>query len=89
MNYFIIFLFYLLRVYEIIFIIYFLLSFFPVNRNSFVIKMIDSVCDPVYNFVLRFLPRIVIGFLDLSPIYIFILFAVIRFLLSRLLLITL
>ncbi len=85
MSYFIIFLLYLLRVYEIIFIVYFLLSFFPVNRTNFIVKMIDSVCEPVYYFVLKFLPRIVIGFLDLSPIYIFILFIIIRFLLSRLL----
>ncbi len=78
-----IFLVFVVQAYEYIFIVYILLSFFPVNRNNFIIKMIDNLCEPFYHFVLRFLPHLRIGMFDFSPIYIFLILWFLRIVLSK------
>ncbi|MGC8764263.1 MAG: YggT family protein [Brevinematia bacterium] len=77
------FLIFVVKAYEYIFIVYILLSFFPVNRNNFIIRMIDNLCEPFYNFILRFLPHLKIGMFDFSPIYVFIILWLLRFGLSK------
>lgn len=71
-----------LTVYTYVFLVYFLLSFFPINENFILIRIIRGVCEPPYRFVLRILPPLRIGMLDLSPIYIFILIQVLQFIIS-------
>ncbi len=88
MNLIFLFLIYVIQVYQWVFIVYLLLSWFPVNRNNFLVRMIDSVCEPLYSFFLRFLPRLIIGPIDLSPIYVFIFLEVLRRLLGFLMMST-
>jgi YggT family protein len=71
-----------LTVYTYVFLVYFLLSFFPINENFILIRIIRGICEPPYKMVLRILPPLRIGMIDLSPIYIFILIQVLQFIIS-------
>jgi len=73
----------LVDIYGYVFFVYILLSFFYVDRNNFFIKIIVNLCEPVYGFILRFLPRLRLGMIDFSPIYVYLLIAFIRIILSR------
>lgn len=55
--------------YFYVFMAYFLLSFFPVSRDNPVVRFIISVTEPIYEWMMRFLPRLQFGMIDLSPIY--------------------
>jgi len=79
-----IFLMYVVQAYEYIFIVYILLSFFPVDKTNFFVRTIDSICEPLYRLFLRFLPRLIIAMFDFSPVYVFIFLYILKFILYRL-----
>jgi YggT family protein len=85
LAYFVQFLMIALEIYSWVFIIYILLSWFPVDPNNFLVKFIRGLCEPPYKFILRFLPPLRIGMFDFSIFYVIILIYLLRFLLQLLL----
>ncbi len=82
-----------LEIYSWLFFFYILVSWFPFNESQpffgFLIRFLRALCEPVYNFVMRFLPPLRIGMLDFSPMYVFLLIALLRVILSRLMILVL
>jgi YggT family protein len=77
-------LYYIADIYQYIFMIYIILGFFPVSENNIFVRIIRGLSEPLYEGVMRFLPRLVIGMIDLSPLYVFILLNIIQFICQRL-----
>ncbi|URA09114.1 YggT family protein [Thermospira aquatica] len=76
-----------LEVYSWLFFAYILLSWLPFNESQpffgFLIRFLRALCEPVYEFIMRFLPPLRIGILDFSPMYVFLIIALLRIILSR------
>jgi YggT family protein len=72
------------QIYEYIFMAYIILGFFPIDENNFFVKMIRSVCEPLYRNLLRFLPPLRFGMMDFSPIYVFVFLYIVEYILRRL-----
>lgn len=73
-----------IEIYSWIFLIYILLSWFPIDRDNVLVKFIVGLCEPLYKGILKILPPIRIGRIDLSILYVIGLFYLARFLLSLL-----
>ena len=71
-------------IYEYIFWVYIILSFFPINENNFLVRIIRGICEPLYFALLRVLPPLRIAMIDLSPIYMLIFLRIVEFILKRL-----
>lgn len=59
-------------VYNMVFFIWILSSWLPVNRSIAILQFVDSLINPVYNTLLRILPPLRFGVVDFSPFYLFI-----------------
>ena len=73
-----------LMIFNWAFLAYILLSFFPINEDFFLIRVIRGICEPPYRLILRILPPLRIGMMDLSPIYVFVLIQVLQTLIGAL-----
>ena len=71
-------------IYTYVFMVYLLLSFFPIDENNVFARFLKGICEPLYNAVLKVLPRLRIGMIDLSPLYVFILLEIVDFIFTRL-----
>lgn len=67
-----------------VFLAYIILSFFPINENNIILRLIRGVCEPPYRLVMKILPPLRFGMIDLSPIYIFILINILQFVFASL-----
>ncbi len=74
----------LARIYEYVFMIYIILSFFPIDENNFFVRIIRGISEPLYFGLMRFLPPLRISMIDLSPIYVFVFIYIVEFILIRL-----
>ena len=63
------FLFFLLYCYEIVFFIWILSSWLPINRNIFPIRFAEALVSPIYRRILSILPPLRLGMFDFSPFY--------------------
>ena len=63
------FLYFLIYCYNIVFFIWILSSWLPVDRSFFLIRFIDGLVEPVYFTLLKFLPPLRLGMLDFSVFY--------------------
>ena len=68
-----VFLVYAIRVYDFIVLIYVLMSWFPIDRNNPLAAFIIGLVEPVYRWLLSFLPPLRFRMFDLSILYLFIL----------------
>jgi YggT family protein len=66
-------------IYTWIFLIYILMSWFPLSENNIFVRILRVLCEPLYTSLLRVLPRLVIGPLDLSPLYFYIFLQILDF----------
>lgn len=67
--YFLLFLRFSLWAYSIVILVYAVLSWFPVDGNNFLVRFIRGLVDPIYDWLLSFLPPLRIGMFDLSLFY--------------------
>ncbi|MGL4394154.1 MAG: YggT family protein [Brevinema sp.] len=67
------------QMYNLIFFIWIIMSWFPIDRSFVVFQFIDMLINPVYNALLKIFPPLRIGILDLSPFYMFIFLTVIDY----------
>lgn len=74
------FLFFLIYCYNIVFFIWILSTWFPVDRSFFLLRFIDALIEPVYFSLLRVLPPLRIGIIDFSPFYMMIFLNLLEFL---------
>lgn len=72
------------EVYQYIFFAYIILSFFPINENNIFLRIVNKLCEPLYRNLLRILPPLRIGFLDLSPFYVVFLIWIIQYIIKSL-----
>ncbi len=63
-----------LYIYQWVFLIWIVLSWFPVNRDNPIIRFITGLVEPVYEAVMKILPRLQFGMIDFSIIYFILLF---------------
>lgn len=63
------FLFFLIYCYNIVFFIWIIASWLPIDRDFFLMRFVDSLIEPVYFFLLRILPPLRLGMIDFSPFY--------------------
>jgi len=68
-----VFLAYTIRVYDFIVLIYVLMSWFPIDRNNPLAAFIIGLVEPVYKWLLSFLPPLRFQMFDLSILYLFLL----------------
>ncbi len=73
LSYLLLFLSIFLWAYNIVILIYAILSWFPIDNENPLVKFIRGLVEPVYQWLLRFLPPLRIGMLDLSLFYLIIL----------------
>lgn len=66
-------------IYTWIFLIYILISWFPISPDNVLVKILRALCEPLYTALLRVLPRLVIGPMDLSPLYFYIFLQILDF----------
>jgi len=78
----------LLEVYSWVFFFYILFSWFPLYEGVFgwIKRFLAALCEPVYELILKFFPPLRFGFVDLSPLYVFLLIMVLQMVVDRLLL---
>lgn len=74
------FLFFLIYCYNIVFFIWILSTWIPVDRSFFLLRFIDALIEPVYFSLLRVLPPLRIGIIDFSPFYMMIFLNLLEFL---------
>lgn len=72
----------ILQIYGFMFFIYIMMSYFPIGRDNFFVRVLTAVVEPVYKFIMRYLPPLQFGMMDLSPIYVFMLLWLLDMLLS-------
>ncbi|MGL4561520.1 MAG: YggT family protein [Brevinema sp.] len=60
------------QIYNFIFLIWIISTWFPVDRSFFLLQFVDMLINPVYNTLLRIFPPLRLGMLDMSPFYMFI-----------------
>jgi len=63
---------FMVLVYNIIFFIWILSSWLPVNRSIIILRFVDNLINPVYHGLLKILPPIRFGIMDFSPFYMYI-----------------
>jgi len=78
----------LCNIYQYIFFVYIILSWFPVDMNNILIRILKGICEPVYRGILRVLPPLRISMIDLSPLYVIFLVWIIQFILRYLIILT-
>lgn len=74
------FLFFLIYCYNIVFFVWILSTWIPVERSFFFFRFIDALIEPVYFSLLRVLPPLRIGIIDFSPFYMMIFLNLLEFL---------
>lgn len=84
LYYFLIFLNFALRIYSWVFIIYIIMSWFPVNPDNFFVKFIRGLCQPLYNWVRKVLPPLRLGMFDFTIVYIIIFIHILSLVFQRL-----
>ena len=62
----------MIAVYNIIFFIWILASWLPVNRSIIILQFVDNLINPIYYGLLKILPPIRFGIMDFSPFYMYI-----------------
>ncbi len=67
--YFLLFLRFVLWAYSIVILVYAILSWFPVDADNFLVKFIRGLVDPIYEWLLSFLPPLRLGMIDFSLLY--------------------
>ena len=65
-------------VYNMVFFVWILSSWLPVNRSIAILKFVDNLINPVYQMLLKYLPPLRFGVIDFSPFYMFIFLMVIE-----------
>lgn len=73
------FLFFLIYCYNIVFFVWILSTWIPVERSFFFFRFIDALIEPVYFSLLRVLPPLRIGIIDFSPFYMMIFLNILEF----------
>ncbi len=63
---------FMVLVYNIVFFIWILASWLPVNRSIIILQFVDNLIHPVYHGLLKILPPIRFGIMDFSPFYMYI-----------------
>ena len=63
---------FMVLVYNIVFFIWILASWLPVNRSIIILQFVDNLINPVYHGLLKILPPIRFGIMDFSPFYMYI-----------------
>ena len=63
---------FMILVYNIIFFIWILASWLPVNRSIIILQFVDNLINPVYHGLLKILPPLRFGIMDFSPFYMYI-----------------
>lgn len=74
------FLFFLIYCYNIVFFVWILSTWIPVERSFFIFRFIDALIEPVYFSLLSVLPPLRIGIIDFSPFYMMIFLNLLEFL---------
>ena len=72
---------FMVLVYNIVFFIWILASWLPVNRSIIILQFVDNLINPVYHGLLKILPPIRFGIMDFSPFYMYIFLITIEMLL--------
>ena len=72
---------FMVLVYNIVFFIWILASWLPVNRSIIILQFVDNLINPVYHGLLKILPPIRFGIMDFSPFYMYIFLIAIEMLL--------
>lgn len=67
-----------------VFLAYIILSFFPINENNIILRLIRGVCEPPYRLIMKVLPPLRFGMIDFSPIYVLILINILMAVFSNL-----
>ena len=65
-------------IYNVVFFIWILSSWLPVNRSIIILRFVDNLINPVYYGLLRVLPPIRFGIMDFSPFYMYIFLMVVE-----------
>lgn len=73
---------FLISVYNFIFFIWILSSWLPVNRSIFILRFVDAMIEPIYSFLLKYLPPLRLGMFDFSPFYMIVFLYVIEIILN-------
>ena len=63
---------FMVLVYNIVFFIWILASWLPVNRSIIILQFVDNLINPIYHGLLKILPPIRFGIMDFSPFYMYI-----------------
>ena len=63
---------FMVLVYNIVFFIWILASWLPVNRSIIILQFVDNLINPIYHGLLKILPPLRFGIMDFSPFYMYI-----------------
>lgn len=72
---------YVIPIYNIIFLVWIISMWLPIDRSIFVLQFIDHLVNPIYYTLLKIFPPLRLGVMDFSPFYMYLFIAAIDILL--------